>query len=47
MAEFPMSQGIKDLLATHVGTSGWTIEISQLPDTPDRVIMISDTGGHT
>jgi len=45
MAEFPASQGIKDLLATHVGTSGWTIEISQLPDTPDRIIMISDTGG--
>ncbi len=45
MAEFPASQGIKDLLTAHVGTSGWTIEISQFPDTPDRVIMVSDTGG--
>jgi len=45
MAEFPMSQGIKDLLTAHVAISLWAIEISQLPDAPDRVIMISDTGG--
>ena len=45
MAENPPSVGIKDLLTTHVGSSGWQLEISQLPDTPDRVIMISDTGG--
>ncbi len=45
MAEFPASQGAKDLLATHVGTSGWTIEIGAMPDTPDKAMMISDTGG--
>lgn len=45
MAEFPPSVGVKDLLETHVGTSGWQIEISIMPDAPDRVIMISDTGG--
>ncbi len=43
--EFPASVGIKDLLATHVGTSGWAIEIGQFPDSPDRVIMLMDTGG--
>ncbi len=45
MAEFPASQGAKDLLTTHVGVSGWQIEIGAMPDQPDKVIMISDTGG--
>lgn len=45
MAEFPPSQGFKDELAAHVATSGWVIEVGTLPKTPDRVIMISDTGG--
>ncbi len=45
MAENPPSVGIKDLLTTHVGTSGWQLEVGTFPDTPDRVIMISDTGG--
>ncbi len=45
MADNPPSVGIKDLLATHIGTSGWVIEIGQFPDAPDRVIMIMDTGG--
>lgn len=45
MAEWPASQGAKDLLATHVGVSGWTVEIGAMPDEPDKVIMISDTGG--
>ncbi len=45
MAEFPPSVGIKDLLTTHVGTSGWQLEVSIMPDEPDKVIMISDTGG--
>ena len=45
MAEFPPSQGFKDELATHVATSGWEIEVGTLPKSPDRVIMISDTGG--
>ncbi len=45
MAENPPSVEAKAQLAAHVGTSGWQIEISQMPDTPDDVIMISDTGG--
>lgn len=45
MAEFPASEHLKDLLATHVGVSGWQIEIGAMPPTPDEVIMISDTGG--
>ncbi len=45
MAEFPASQHIKDLLATHVGVSGWQIEIGAMPPTPDEIIMVSDTGG--
>ncbi len=45
MAEFPPSQGAKDLLAAHVAVSGWRIEIGAMPDKPDKIIMISDTGG--
>lgn len=45
MAEFPMSVGVRDLLAAHVATSGWVSEIGAFPDDPDEVIMISDTGG--
>ncbi len=45
MAEFPASEHLKDLLATHVGVSGWAIEVGAMPATPDKVIMISDTGG--
>lgn len=43
MAENPPSVILKNLLATHVGTSGWAIEIGAMPGKPDRVIMISDT----
>lgn len=45
MAEFLASEEAKKLLATHVGVSGWQIEIGNMPDSPDRIIMISDTGG--
>ena len=45
MAEFLASEEAKKLLATHVGTSGWQTEIGAMPATPDKVIMISDTGG--
>ncbi len=45
MAEFPASQGAKDLLTTHVGSSGWQVEIGAMPKTPDKIIMVSDTGG--
>ncbi len=45
MAELPASVGAKDLLTTHVGVSGWVLEINAMPKTPHRVIMISDTGG--
>ncbi|MEE8599215.1 MAG: minor capsid protein [Dehalococcoidales bacterium] len=47
VAEFAASEHLKDLLATHVGTSGWAIEIGTMPSTPDRVIKIMDTGGDT
>ena len=47
MTEFPPSVGAKDLLTTHVGTSGWTIEVGVMPDTPNKVISINDTGGLT
>ena len=39
------SEGIKVLLTTHVGVSGWGIEIGAMPDNPDRIILVSDTGG--
>ncbi len=45
MAENPPSVGIKDILAAHVAVSLWQIEIGTMPDTPDRVIMVTDTGG--
>ena len=45
MAEWPISVGARDLLTTHVGTSGWTIEIGAMPDTPNNLISINDTGG--
>ncbi len=47
MVEFAASEHLKDLLATHVGVSGWAVEVGTMPSTPDRVIMISDTGGET
>lgn len=43
--EFPASVGIKDLLETHVIASGWQIEIGQFPNSPNKVIMLMDTGG--
>jgi hypothetical protein len=45
MAEFPPSEHLKDLLATHVGTSGWQVEIGITPESPNRTITIADTGG--
>ena len=45
MAEFPPSKLLKDLLVTHVGISGWALEIGAMPDSPNEVIMISDTVG--
>ena len=39
------SAGFSSLLTTHVGTSGWAIEVGAMPSSPDRVIMISDSGG--
>ncbi len=45
MAENPPSVEIKSLLTAHAGASGWQLEISQMPDEPDDIIMISDTGG--
>lgn len=45
MAEFPISVGARDLLTAHVGVSGWQIEIGAQPDSPNKLISISDTGG--
>jgi len=45
MAEWPHSAGARDLLAAHVNVSGWTIEIGSLPDSPNKLISINDTGG--
>ncbi len=40
----PMSEHIKALLASYVATSGWTVEIGQLPDEGvAQVIAIIDT----
>lgn len=45
MAEFLASEHVKSLLEVHVATSGWQIEIGAMPPTPDKIIMLSDTGG--
>jgi len=45
MPEFPASVGAKSLIAAHAAGSGWQIEIGVMPDTPDKVIAISDTPG--
>lgn len=45
MAEFLASEEAKKLLVAHVATSGWQTEIGAMPKTPDKIIMISDTGG--
>lgn len=45
MAEFPPSTILRDLLVTHVGISGWQLEIGAMPDDPNEIIMISDTVG--
>lgn len=42
-----IAQGIKDQLTTHVATSGWTLEIASLPPEPDKVSMITITGGES
>lgn len=45
MPEFPASEHFKDLLAAHVASSGWQIEIGVMPNSPNQVIMITDYGG--
>ncbi len=45
MAEFPPSKMLKDLLVTHVASSGWQLEIGAMPDSPDEVIQLTDTVG--
>ena len=45
MAENPASVGAKSLIAVHAAISGWQIEIGAMPDQPDNIIYISDTGG--
>ncbi len=45
MAEWPASVGARSLLTTHIGSSGWAIEIGIMPDMPNKVISINDTGG--
>lgn len=41
----PASVGAKTVITAHAAVSGWQIEIGVMPDTPDKVIVISDTGG--
>lgn len=41
----PVSEGIRSLLTTHVGISGWTLNTGIMPESPDKVIVVSDTGG--
>lgn len=43
MAEISPAEHLKNLLAAHVVTSGWQIEIGAMPVKPDRILMISDT----
>lgn len=45
MAEVPPSDILRGLLTTHVGTSGWELHTGAMPDTPDEVIMLTDTMG--
>jgi hypothetical protein len=45
MAEFPPSAILRDLLVTHVGISGFALEIGAMPSTPDNAIQIMDTVG--
>lgn len=45
MAEVPPSEHLKQLLTTHVASSGWQVEIGSMPKDPDRIIMITDTIG--
>lgn len=47
-----VTQGITDLLVAAsigdfngVGSTGWSIVINKLPSTPERIIMIRETGG--
>ncbi len=45
MAEWPASEHLKDLIASHAVSSGWQVDIGIMPDSPDKATMISDTGG--
>lgn len=48
----PVSVDMADILESSnvgvgdfAGTSGWSIHVGEMPDTPDTCILISDTGG--
>lgn len=41
----PVSEGIRSLLTTHVGVSGYTLNTGIIPESPDDVIVVSDSGG--
>ena len=45
MAEYPVSVGAKSLIEAHAAISGWQIEIGAMPDKPDDIIYINDSGG--
>jgi len=45
MAEWPVSVGAGDVIAAHVAISGWQVEVGVMPDEPNKVISINDTGG--
>ncbi len=39
------TEHLRSLLTTHVGTSGWQLETGSMPQSPIKVIMLSDTPG--
>jgi len=45
MSEFPISLGVKSLIAADANSNNYAIEIGGLPNSPDAVIAIADTGG--
>lgn len=45
MAELPASVGAKSIITAHCAISGWQIEVGVMPDEPDHIVVISDTGG--
>jgi len=45
MSDTPPSELIKSVITTYVGTTTWTIETGRMPDSPNQVVVLMDTGG--